>query len=56
MQAIKSTVQHKKIQFSNHHFFHILKNEDLTIDQRLKFLPDLAHFIMSFSSVHDKKR
>lgn len=52
MQTIKSTIQHKKIQFSNHHFFHILKNENLTIDQRLKFLPDLAHFIMSFSDLN----
>ncbi|MCL5768821.1 hypothetical protein [Acinetobacter sp. ANC5681] len=52
MKTIKTAIGIKRYQFSHHHFFKILKNQEIPIQQRLKFLPNLAHFIMSFADLN----
>ncbi len=52
MHAISLSIEKSKKQFLTHPFFHFLNNDDLPVEQRLRFLPRLSHFVMSFSDIN----
>ncbi|HIC7817446.1 TPA: hypothetical protein ACW7NQ_001018 [Enterobacter ludwigii] len=52
MHKISDEIESRKLSFLNHDFFKYLTDADLPIEKRLKFLPYISHFVMSFSDIN----
>ncbi|WP_447873020.1 hypothetical protein [Serratia fonticola] len=52
MEKLSMVIEHNKQIFSCHEFFKFLKNRTIPLSQRLAFLPNIAHFVMSFSDIN----
>lgn len=52
MNKVSSLVADGKRAFISHPFFSYLNNESVSIEHRLRFLPNIAHFVMSFSDIN----
>lgn len=52
MNKISQAIEIQKNEFSKHEFFCHLRNTALTLEDRLSFLPNMSHFIMSFGDIN----
>ncbi|MBB6498394.1 hypothetical protein [Pedobacter cryoconitis] len=52
MEKLSTYLQELKHNFEQHPFFNYIKTSDGPINQRLRFLPEMAHFVMSFSDLN----
>lgn len=52
MQEVIEFIKSKKEVFSQHPFFQILSDNRLSLPYKLKFMPYMAHFIMSFGDIN----
>jgi hypothetical protein len=52
MTKISDAIKNHKDDFLKHELFQHLKNDSLSLNERLKFLPFISHFVMSFSDIN----
>lgn len=52
MKSISSSIADGKNRFVQHPFLLYLNDEGIPLEKRLTFLPDIAHFVMTFSDIN----
>jgi hypothetical protein len=52
MTGISKEIEYYKTNFLNHPLFNYLNDDALSLDERLRFLPYISHFVMSFADIN----
>lgn len=52
MFEISVEIENYKLKFLKHPLFKYLTDDSLSLDERLKFLPYISHFVMSFADIN----
>ncbi|MGQ8819035.1 hypothetical protein [Serratia sp. NA_13] len=52
MIKLSNLIEEKKKKFANHKFFSYICDTSRSLEERLSFLPNMSHFIMSFGDIN----